>query len=671
MAVERMKLMSGIFLKKDASPVLREIILQGALHIAEKNKSSDFTIKAFERLNHRIQNKEEKPLSLSPFTIDQSLDSQKYKQQFNEIFDFLDLKKTPEDQIPPPTLCDEDLSEVEDLYRHIGKLRDRQYTIDNELMNLQLYADFLEFFIEKGADTIKIQDLKNLEFMNYSFGTLTQDAYKKLKFNYENMKDIVVHAGTTNVSQHNESEELIMVFSPLSKLSDSQNILKSLNFTPLDLPEFEFHKEETFRTLFSRIEKLLREKEEEKESFLQRKNDFAKQQEEKIRSLFYNYRIGHLSTQIEAYIAQSQHFIFITGFIPVSKIKTMKEALLKAAPESILSFEDVDIIKDLSPAPTKLTNNKFFAPFETLVNMYSVPNYREKDPTPFFAITYMLFFGMMFGDVGQGLILIIAGFLFAKKFQSLAGIARRVGASSMVFGFLYGSVFGIEDILPALLIRPMKDVNTTLLAAICIGVILILTAYIIGLGNLIKRKDRVNLLFDKNGITGLLFYLSFLIFILNIVFGKKYIPDLSPFLSIITIASMVVACFLLFMKPVLAKKFLSKEESSPIEESSGVERGFELFETIMSFFTNTLSFIRVGAFAINHVGLFMAFHALGQMTGSSIGKGIMLILGNIIIIVLEGLIVSIQAIRLEYYELFSRYFKGEGISYDPIHLKKY
>ena len=91
-----------------------------------------------------------------------------------------------------------------------------------------------------------------------------------------------------------------------------------------------------------------------------------------------------------------------------------------------------------------------------------------------------------------------------------------------------------------------------------------------------------------------------------------------------------------------------------------------MFETVMGFFSNTLSFIRVGAFAINHVGLFMAFHALGQMLGSSIGNIFMIVLGNIFIVCLEGLIVFIQAIRLEYYELFSKYFNGEGINYEPL-----
>ena len=640
MAVEPMKLMSGVFLKKDASAVLKEIIIQGSLHIADKNKPSDFTIKAFERLNNNLDKDNEESISLSPFEVDHSLDSRKYKQQFLEIFDYLNIDNNPQDQKTENRPSLEELSDINDLYTEVIKLRDFEYKIDHELINLQLYVDFLQFFTENGAGDIKI-------------------------------KDIVVHAGRTSATHHTQSEELVMVFSPLSKTSDSKNILKSLNFTPLELPDFEENDEDTFSSLLARMEKLLSEKNKNKEDFIQKKNLFVQKNSSKIKSLYYNYKVADLSTQIEGYIAQTDHFFFIAGFIPISKIKDMERSIMEIAPETILTFEDADTVKDIAPAPTKLKNNTLFAPFETLVNMYSVPNYNEKDPTPFFAITYMLFFGMMFGDVGQGLILVLAGLLLAKKIPSLAGIASRIGVSSMIFGFLYGSVFGIENIIPSLLIRPMEEVNTILIAAICLGIVLILIAYGIGLGNLAKRKDKVNLYFDKNGITGLLFYLAFLIFIVNMIFGKRIIPQFSPILSIITAAVMIIACFILFMKPALAAKVLTAEEYKHMEKPNGVERGFELFETIMSFFTNTLSFIRVGAFAINHVGLFMAFHALGQMTGSTIGNAVMLILGNIIIIVLEGLIVAIQSIRLEYYELFSRYFKGEGVSYDPMNIKKF
>mgnify|MGYP000999251812 FL=1 len=97
-----------------------------------------------------------------------------------------------------------------------------------------------------------------------------------------------------------------------------------------------------------------------------------------------------------------------------------------------------------------------------------------------------------------------------------------------------------------------------------------------------------------------------------------------------------------------------------------IESGFSIIETLLSMLSGTLSFIRVGAFALTHVGLFIAFQTIGRLIGSGIGDVVVLIIGNVVIICLEGLIVFIQGLRLEYYELFSRYYKGEGVEFSPI-----
>jgi V/A-type H+-transporting ATPase subunit I len=96
-----------------------------------------------------------------------------------------------------------------------------------------------------------------------------------------------------------------------------------------------------------------------------------------------------------------------------------------------------------------------------------------------------------------------------------------------------------------------------------------------------------------------------------------------------------------------------------------VEGIFNLFETFLGMISNTASFIRVGAFALNHVGLFIAFHTLANMIGSTAGNITMFILGNVIVLALEGLVVFIQGLRLFYYELFSKYYTGDGILFTP------
>lgn len=100
-----------------------------------------------------------------------------------------------------------------------------------------------------------------------------------------------------------------------------------------------------------------------------------------------------------------------------------------------------------------------------------------------------------------------------------------------------------------------------------------------------------------------------------------------------------------------------------------VEQGVGLIEVVISMFSNTMSFLRVGSFAISHAALFLAFSIIAEMTGSMAGSIIIYIIANIIAIGLEGLVVLIQCLRLEFYELFSRYYKGNSNSYDPIRIK--
>ena len=132
------------------------------------------------------------------------------------------------------------------------------------------------------------------------------------------------------------------------------------------------------------------------------------------------------------------------------------------------------------------------------------------------------------------------------------------------------------------------------------------------------------------------------------------------------VAVLIIVPFLLifFKKPL--ENILNKRKAMP-EEKGGffVETIFEMVDMLLSFASNTISFVRLSAFAINHVGLSMAFLILSDMTGG-VGKVIIMIVGNVLIIGLEGLIVGIQGLRLVYYELFSRFYSGDGIPYTPV-----
>lgn len=319
--------------------------------------------------------------------------------------------------------------------------------------------------------------------------------------------------------------------------------------------------------------------------------------------------------------------------------------------------------------PTKLKNPKLFKPFEMYTKMYGLPAYGEMDPTWFVAITYSFIFGAMFGDVGQGLVLFLGGLLLYKlKHIDLAGIISCAGVFSTFFGFMFGSFFGFEDILKPIWLRPMNammdvpfvgKLNTVFIIAIGFGMGIILICMIFNIINSLRSKDTEKAWFDTNSIAGLIFYGSAVLVIALFVSGKK-------------LPGTAVLC-LMFLLPLLVM-FLKEPLTNLVEKKPKLVEGgigmfivqglFEMFEVILSYFSNTLSFVRIGAFAVSHAAMMQVVLMLaGAESGSP--NWIVIVLGNLFVCCLEGLIVGIQVLRLEYYEIFSRFYKGSGRKFQP------
>ena len=344
---------------------------------------------------------------------------------------------------------------------------------------------------------------------------------------------------------------------------------------------------------------------------------------------------------------------YIVGWIPNQNLKSLLSKLKEHnVAYTIKSHDEV-----ASTPPTKLKNNKLIKPFESIVKMYGTPNYTEMDPTWFVAITAFLMFGFMFGDVGQGLVIAIIGLILMKKKSSLGPVLTAGGISAIIFGFIYGSIFGKEGIIKGIVPSPMENIQNMLIFGIASGAVLIIIAMIFNIKNGLKNKDLARALFDKNGLAGLIFYSIILISIVSLLLNGQMILGLT--LSLILI---ILPLICILFKDNL-EKIITKQKST--EKASIVEKIFELIEMLLSMASNTISFVRLAAFAINHVGLCMAVYILSTMVGGA-GSLIVAIIGNIIVIVLEGLIVAIQVLRLEYYELFSRFYAGDGKEYIPI-----
>lgn len=203
----------------------------------------------------------------------------------------------------------------------------------------------------------------------------------------------------------------------------------------------------------------------------------------------------------------------------------------------------------------------------------------------------------------------------------------------------------------------MENIQTMLIAGISVGVILIILAMILNIYIGIKNKDKKRIFLSENGLAGLIFYiLVILAVVYYFVKGKMILPK-GVLITIIISLLLII----MFKDKIMNMVKKSKEKTN----TPFVEIIFELIETLLSFVSNTVSFVRIAAFAINHVGLCMAVYILANMA-SGAGNLAIAIIGNVLVIVLEGLIVGIQVLRLEYYELFSRFYVGNGRKYRPI-----
>jgi V/A-type H+-transporting ATPase subunit I len=333
----------------------------------------------------------------------------------------------------------------------------------------------------------------------------------------------------------------------------------------------------------------------------------------------------------------------------------------------------VEETKDISYSgiriPTLLQNNPIFRAFQDIVSMYSLPSYGEIDPSPIVAISFILFFGFMFGDIGHGLMIFLGAMFMVKRGimkRSFGQVIKSAAVSSMVFGVLYGSIFGMEDIIPALWLSPMHDTNKLLVIAICLGVFMISLGLVLNMIKQYRARDFGRLLFDGQGMAGLMLYWTMAALAAIYMTGTK-IPELA---ADIMWGGIGVMMLLMIFRDVLARYLLHQKG----EGESAVLNIFEIMHHLMSFVSNTASFVRLAAFALNHVGLSMAVIMLSEMVhslpGGIVMKGIILIIGNVVIVCLEGLIVFIQTLRLEYYEFFGKFYKGGGSEFKPVGWKK-
>ncbi|MBQ8539775.1 MAG: ATPase [Ruminococcus sp.] len=558
---------------------------------------------------------------------------------------------------------------IEQMSKIVDNIEDELGETLSEKENAQLEIQKCQRMIEDSSHfvglNLQMEEIKECEFIATDFGRLPKESFEKLKEFEDN--EFVQFFPVSSDDKYYWG----IYTAPLDQADEIDSIFSALYFEHVEVDEFNSTPTEFISNQKAKIEDL-----QNKITELDEKaKEYLKENSDEILKIYTKLCELNAIYSIKSY-AYSYHDNFIlAGWIPTENEKAIVKAL-----ESIESIEvGVSDAKDeiKHKPPVKLKNNFFAKPFELYTQMYGTPNYGEIDPSAFIAFTYSLLFGIMFGDVGHGIVLLIAAIVMYKFMgMELGRLLIPCSISSTIFGFIFGSVFGFEHVLDpmynklfGLEEKPIEVMEshwtmTIIYSAVGIGMVLVMVAMGLNIYSCFKRKDIGGAIFGVNGICGLTFYASLVVgLVCQMVLGIK-IMNVAYIIFLI-----IIPLILVFLREPLSELVEGKKDWMP--EKMGeffVDNFFELFEVCLSYVTNTMSFLRVGAFVLVHAGMMQVVFVLASMFGST-GYVITVIVGNLIVAALEALLVGIQVLRLEYYEMFSRFYMGDGRPYTPVKVK--
>jgi len=552
---------------------------------------------------------------------------------------------------------------------------EHEIEFDEQLaLDLQSRIAFCENALDRlehmGSLEIDLEELFASRFLHLRFGRFTQSNYRKLSF-YEHKPFIFAVLDSDGAYAWG----LCLSVNEPHALDETDAILSTLSFERLWVSgDLQGTPQEAIQALERELSNLRSRQEVVQQriapgspSYGQGLDDIYSQ----VLSLYETF-------ELRRYMVVSNDDFLAVGFIPSDMAGSFAEAFA-CLPRVSVEIGDAASLNNISP-PTKLQNHPFIAPMEFFVRLYGLPKYEDPDPTPFLAVSYLLLFGIMFGDVGQGLAISLVGWLMIRRgMASLGAVLTRLGIFSTAFGFLYGSVFGFENALDfiykgvlGLPEKPLEvlnpgSINQILLVAISLGALLLLTAMIMHTVTSLLRHKYAEAFLHKNGLPGLVFYAGVLLAATSLLLGGPTLHTNSLYIMVCFVLPLLV----LFLREPLHHRLLKAHEhpTKTAAHFSPVEGFFELFEVLMGFASNTISFLRVGGFVLSHAGMMTVVMILANLTGGLWGI-LVVIIGNIFVLTLEGMICGIQVLRLQFYEIFSHFFDGGGRPFQPVGLKR-
>jgi V/A-type H+-transporting ATPase subunit I len=560
-------------------------------------------------------------------------------------------------------------NEVKSIGDQLNNERKRLEQLESQLRQLEPIADV----------NVEVSSLRKSNFLHSILGVLPAANVNRLQTSLARVPHVFF------TLREDSQKPVVWLLGPRSNSDIIDRAAKSAYLNPLSLPE-EF--EGTPAQITGSIRKTIettRQKISELEANLR---NLSGKYGQELNKLWWDVHVSRSMADAIVRFGQLRHTYVVVGWVPSADLELLTQRLKQASPEILIEAIPTERSGHHTNVPVALTTNKWLRPIQMLVTQYGRPSYGELDPTWLMAITFPLLFGAMFGDLGQGLVLLVLGLLIdrgviLKAMSSLGLLIAYCGASAAIFGYLYGSIFGFEGHLieeylgfhfePPWL-SPIHEILPVLSLAIDAGIVILLLSFLLGMFNNIRARDWPHLVFGHTGIVFFIFYLAFLALLGSFLGTTAIAPQVAVAIASLPLPWTLIAIVfgLLVMFSGALRNWM--EGHRPIEGSGVggflmflVQSFMDLFESLISLLSNTLSFVRVGAFAVAHGGLSLAIFSLAGEE-PDLGFWITILIGNLFIIGFEGLIVGIQTMRLHYYEILGKFFHGGGMRFEPLTL---
>ena len=588
----------------------------------------------------------------------------------------LDLPDLDGYKVSVPLPSDADFESATKIIDSVEDIHKKELTAaDEEKRAVSAYKEALAFTNLK----VSYSDLESLSFLTLRIGKIDPEKIDDLRARLGS-RGIIVKLG--------DDDSRILAASSKKARFALDGELKEAGFTELQVPkDFKGIPDEVLLTL----ERNKTEAAAALEEIQTERRNFAETHKDELYRLLQIYSIGSQIYSVENSLESTEFVYRITGWIPAFLIRKVMKDLdeltqSRAGIREFLPTEVPSVISGQEKVPVQVKHGKIVSNFERMIFSYGSPLYGTIDPTPFVALFFTVLFGIMFGDAGQGLCFLIIGILCCLKkikisgWEKFGGIFCCIGISSTIMGLLTGEFFANETLLrpfalwvtglfgtphaPILHMMPSSDpASITRMFAffgftISIGFIINSCGLIINIINQFSLRRIGKALFGKTGISGAVFFWYVIIFAVRVALFK-HAPAAYDWV-IISVSLFLTACSEIFQRLVDGER--------PILEnglfSAVIGAVVEIIEVISSYLSNTVSFVRVGAFALAHAVLGYIINTFVELAPGAGGIAVA-ILGNAIVVVLEGMIVAIQVVRLQYYEFFSKFFSETGREFKP------